>query len=350
MNYVSKLISILGVLAISCLTPYDFYSESFDRNLIITGQISNLAERNVVQIGITRGTNALPQSVSNAQVKLVDENKTEYLYSEDYNRPGFYFLTQFAGEPGKTYHLHIRTVEGKTYQSLPEKMPDQVGTVSTSSTVAEEQVIGTEGGATRLPFLKIYANTELEKSNLPTLLKWSIEETFILSPTDFPDIMGSIPPPCYITQRADPQRITLFDGQNVGATEIKDQLVGSRLIDWTFLEKHSLTVYQSSITKEAFEYWRQVNILANQVGSIFDSPPAKITGNLFNTTNSSESVLGYFQATLETSDRFVTYPYELPFPLLLDDCDFRGYNVNYLPRCLNCLTVPNSSYERPFWF
>ena len=57
------------------------------------------------------------------------------------------------------------------------------------------------------------------------------------------------------------------------------------------------------MTRDAIEYWRKVNILANQVGSIFDTPPAEINGNIKNLNNQDEKVYGYFQTVNETYHR-----------------------------------------------
>lgn len=350
MGRVATLIATISLVAFSCLTPIDFGADDTAGYVVIAGQISTLPERNAVRVGRTNGTNALPTPISGANVVLKDEtNDNAYTFLETPDDPGKYVLPTLPGSPGNTYHLEVITPNGIFYQSRPERLPKGAGSLVTSYQVVEESVTGVEGGVLNLPFIKLFASSELDEANSPHLLKWSVEETFLLSPTDFPDIMGFIPPPCYVTGNADPQRIALYNGEEINAGEIKETLVGSRLIDWTFLEKHYLTIYQSALTKGAYEYWQQVNILANQVGSIFDSPPARIAGNI-STGNARELVLGYFQATNETYDRLVLYPYELPFPLLLEGCTFRGWDVRYLPRCLDCLSIPNSSYERPTWF
>jgi hypothetical protein len=183
-------------------------------------------------------------------------------------------------------------------------------------------------------------------------LKWGVEEVFLLSPTDFPDPFGSIPPPCFVVQNADPQRIVLFDGSEVSVTSINNILVASRLIDWTFLERHYFTTYQSAITKDAYEYWRKVNIVANQVGTIFDTPPASIVGNIVSEENPNEKTLGYFQAVNQTYNRFFVFPSDLPFTLAVTTCDFTGSwnSLEYPARCIDCTSVRNSSYIRPDWF
>jgi hypothetical protein len=53
------------------------------------------------------------------------------------------------------------------------------------------------------------------KPKLPSRWKWGIEGSFLLSPTVFPDPFNAIPPPCFVVQNADPQRITLFNGEEL---------------------------------------------------------------------------------------------------------------------------------------
>jgi hypothetical protein len=181
-------------------------------------------------------------------------------------------------------------------------------------------------------------------------LRWNVDEAFLLTPTDFPDPFAYVPPPCFVAQNADPQRVSLFNGDQITQNSFDHMLVASRLVDWTFLERHYLTTYQSSITKAAFDYWTKVNILANNSGSIFDTPPAEIQGNIVNINDANEKVHGYFQAVNQTYDRFFLLPADFPFRLLFEGCVFESFSTSYPNRCLECLTVRNSSYRRPAWF
>lgn len=159
-------------------------------------------------------------------------------------------------------------------------------------------------------------------------MKWNVTEDYLLTPTYFPLPPGlppNLPPPnCYIAQKVDGQRIAIFDATKISSSSVNKQLVATREIDWTFLEKHYFTTYQSSLTKNAYEYWLKANLLANQVGSIFDTPPAELSGNLVSISNPSEKVWGYFQAVNQTSKRKAFYKSDLPFPLLVRVCDFTG--------------------------
>ena len=343
-----KLIWLL--LFSSCLSPFDFPTENIGGRVVISGQISPLQEQSIVQLGLTAAQERLPFPVSGATVTLFDDANESRAYEEDPLSPGSYLLATGLGIPGRTYHIQVIMPTGEVYESVPEKMPDVVGELTTSYEISFEEFTDFEGAVSNQPFVKIYSNTILPSTPVPTYLKWSVEEAFLLSPTDFPDIAGYVPPPCFIVQNADPQTIALFNGAELKTTMITNLLIGSRLVDWTFLEKHYFNSYQSSLTIEAYEYWRKVNIVSNHVGSIFDTPPAEITGNIQRIDNPADKVLGYFQATNQTYDRIVLLPFNLPFPLLMETCTYDPNKFQYLQRCLNCLTVRNSSYRRPEWF
>ncbi len=344
-----KLVCLL--LLGSCLTPVDFSTERIGGTLVVGGQISTIPEQNIIQLGLTADSERLPVPLSGAYLLLSDDQNQSASYYEDPNNPGTYILPDMQGVPGRTYTLQINLPDGAVYQSAPERIPATSGQVTTRYEFIQEEYTDAEGIVSLEWFIKIYANSQLPVAEVPAYLKWSVEEVFLLSPTDFPDPFGHIPPPCFIAQNADPQRIALFDGDKLQSTSIENLLVGSRVIDWTFQEKHYFTTYQTSLTKEAYEYWRKVNILANQVGSIFDTPPATITGNILNVNRPSEKALGYFQATNQVYDRFVIYQDNLPYRLLTSTCTYDGRVFSLYPqRCLDCTSVRNSSYNRPEWF
>jgi hypothetical protein len=339
---------MLFVGLFSCISQIEIPIDVTGGRLVVSGKISTISDQNILELGISVDSYRLPIPLSGASVKLLDDSGTSYPYSQ--TTAGVYMLSGINGIQGRSYHIEIKLPNGKLYKSLPEKLPTVTKLDSVNYEITNESVVDFEGVVTQKKFYKIYVNATLASSN--TYLRWSVGEAFLLSPTDFPDPFGSIPPPCFIVQNADPQRVVLVDGSTFSTNTIKKQLIASREIDWTFIEKHYFTTYQSSITKDAYEYWRKVNILANQVGSIFDTPPAEIVGNVVNVNDPSEKVLGYFQSINQTFNRKAFYSTDLPFPLLGSKCDFDGdfSELHYPTRCIDCTSVRNSSFKRPSWF
>jgi hypothetical protein len=341
---------VFALLVSGCLSPIEIDTIKRGGTLTVEGQVSTIADQNYVKLGNTAETERLPIPLPFATIILLDDLGNSYPYHEDSLNVGSYLLNGFAGIPGRTYHIQVTTPSGETYESIPETIPFQSGEVVTSYEIIQEGYTDFEGAVSTESFVKIRCNATLPTSEEPTYLRWSIQEDFLFSPTDFPDPFGVIPPPCFISQNADPQAIVLVNGNNVSTPTIENLIIGTRIVDYSFFEKHYFTTYQSAITKEAHEYWRQVDILANQTGSIFDTPPAEIKGNIFNVDDPNEKVFGFFQAANQTYDRFFMLPEDIPFPIQMESCTYVWYKAEYPNRCLDCLSVRNSSYRRPDWF
>jgi hypothetical protein len=342
---------IMLVCADGCLSRIDIPIDRAEPQLVIFGQISSIAENSIIQIGTTAQTDRLPIPVVDALVAVYDESDHFFDFSPIPEQPGTYIGIGAEGLTGKHYYVEVILPSGRTYRSKPELLPEKVGNCTTYYEFADENYTDGDGTVTLRHFLKIYADANLPASADPLYLRWHVQEDYLFSPTDFPDVFGTIPPPCYISQNAEPQRIVLHNGAEVQTAVLPNLLLASRLIDPSFHERHYFTTYQTSLTREAFDFWNQVRLTASQVGSIFDTPPAKIRGNLYNINDSDEMVHGYFQAVNQSYDRFFTLPSDLPFTLQRY-CLYapeRAEN-DYPSECMDCLRAPNSSYRRPSWF
>jgi hypothetical protein len=336
------------ILCVSCLEPFTFRADSTPGLVVISGQVSNLVDRNIIQIGTTTNTLQVPIPYSGAFVQAIDEQGNAITYSEQ-TKKGVYF-GNVAGEPGRTYYLRVQLGD-KVYESATEKMPLSAGTIDASYEFSTHQVVDGEGTARIVANIEIYGDSELPPDDEANYFRWNTEEVYVIIPTDFPDVFGTVPPNCYVTKPVDAQRVTLYNGDEVSGKSIERQFLLTRPIDQSFHARHAFTVFQSAITRETHEYWRKVNILANQVGSIFDSPPAKLSGNIRNVSDDNENVLGYFQATNQTFSRVFLFASDLPVTLPRY-CDFdlnRSYG-DYPQECLNCLSANGSSYTKPEWF
>lgn len=342
---------ILATIVVGCLSPLDRFSDYTGGELVISGQISSIPETNIVYVARTSDSERLPEPLSGAEVLLYEDGALVQTYIEDFEVPGKYVLPGFAGFPGRTYHIDIILPGGQTFTSAPERMPEVIGKDEISHTIEPREFIDGDGTLSERFFVNIFNTHSLPSSSQNVFLKWHVEEVYALTPTDFPDPFNDVPPTCYIAQSVDPQRIVLFSSETSTATSIPDLPLVSRQIDPSFKERHYFTTYQSSMTREAYDYWKKVDVVANQNGSIFDTPPARIQGNIKSVADADITVHGYFQAVNQRMNRFYLLPDDLPFRLT-EHCEYRAERdfLDYPRECLDCLSARNSSHNRPSWF
>lgn len=342
--------SLVALVLVGCLSRIQLDVDPTSGRVVVSGQVSTIADQNRVQLGTTFGPNRLPEPISNALVIVHDNFGTGVVWPEDPDQPGVYRQQNYVAVPGGEYFVEVVLPDDRTFKSVPERMPEPIADVEAYYTIEEDMFTDREGTVSTHPFVKVYANNLLPES--PAFIRWSVEECYVLRPTDFPDPFGFVPPPCYILTNPDPQRIVLYNGLEQSAERLDNLLVASRLLDRSFFDRHYFSVYQSSLTREAFDYWRKVDVVSNRVGSIFDTPPAMITGNIFDVNDPESTALGYFQAVNQTLDRFFLLPSDITIPIPYKDCLYQpGRSVeDYAAECLNCLSLRYSSHVRPDWF
>jgi hypothetical protein len=331
-------------LLIGCVTPINIELENRNGIIAIYGQVSTQARRNYVTVGSTAGLGRVPFPIEGARIEVVNEFGDTTLF-DSMEKPGVYIRHGFTAIPGVAYHLRVTLRTGQTIVSTPDLTPAEVGTDSVSFELSSESLTDSGGGVSNLNWVNVWTIPKGTGSGNLLHLRWSVDEIYMIQPTDFPDISGFIPPPCYITQPADPQRVTL---RNANSEAKSRMLVAKRHVDKSFHVRHYFLTYQSSLSPAAYEYWRKVHLLANQTGTIFDVPGASLPGNLSMSGDDETKVFGYFNAVNESMTKFFLVQGNFPQPFL-PYCEYsseRAYTT-YPPECLDCLLESNSSYTEP---
>lgn len=345
-----RLWPVLVPFMAACLSPVfpDVDPAAGGGRVVISGQISTLEGRTIAEIGLTSAEGSRPEPVSGAAVYVAGNGGLRIALSDHPEIPGKYECSGCAGVPGETYHLEARMPDGRRFRSDDETMPVSGGSDQLSNEMVLEEYIDFDGALMQDPVIRIYTKPSLASG---AYFRWETEEVYLIRPTDYPDPFGSVPPDCFVTQAADPQRVVLFDGGRFTGVFPEPMLVASRSLDISFFYKHYFTVYLGSITEAAYDYWTDVRSVANQTGSIFDAPPARVEGNIRG--SGTTKAFGFFQASNESYERFAVQRSDLPkFAFINRWCDFdytRPYD-DYRPECLDCLSVRNSSHRRPEWF
>ncbi|AMQ55727.1 DUF4249 domain-containing protein [Algoriphagus sanaruensis] len=352
---------LVMLLAASCVEQISFPIDKLEKErLIVSGGISDLDEPQVVFLSVTTSEarepefsggyftlNDLPRPVRNATVSVRNEqNGAAYFFRE--TLAGRYELAEGnLFSPGESYFLQIE-IAGQTYRSRPQVMPEIIGSDLLSYEFDQDQV----GTNPEVNVVKIRSQVTLPEANGNYYLRWSVDEAYYWDLTFFPNPFNIPPPQCYVFDFPDPERITLLDGDlvnNPGGEA--EQLLAVRLVDQSFLSRHYFNVRQLSISEEAFTYWGKIRTLVNNTGSVFDTPPAPVRGNLYNVNDPEEVVLGFFEVAKGNMTRIYTTRADVPF-FLEKVCEYlpNKRRDQYEPTCLSCSVFPNSTNTAPKWW
>jgi hypothetical protein len=99
--------------------------------------------------------------------------------------------------------------------------------------------------------------------------------------------------------------------------------------------RYSLLVKQFTVSKNAYTFWNAVKESNSDDELLYSKQPYQVRGNVFNTSDDTEPVLGYFHVAGISEKRvFVDRP-KAPVPLRysvceLDEADFEAYGQRHM--------------------
>ncbi len=345
----SVIIFIILLTTTTCKDKYNFKVSASKGNLSVSAVITNLPGFQTIKLGTTAGPNFVPDPLTGAVVTISDElgNQEQLIDNGD----GQYVFTQqtVTGRLEGSYMLDIITPDGEHYQSTSEVMGKLVAKDSVYAIPAKESTISTEGVEISNYVVNVFLDTQLPKTTTTQYLRWAVDEVYCIIPTCVPGALRC-PDICYVYQpfsKFNLKIIKTSDYSQPGLTGIPLQ---KRDVDFTFMVRHFFNVTQYSMNEKAYNYWKNVELISARTGSIFDTPPATIPGNIHNVKNPSELVFGYFEVSAAELTRvFIDRGY---IPTDVTTCTWSFLYPEGTPYgyCRDCQSVKGSTITPPSWF
>lgn len=284
-------IILLMALGFSCEEPVPVELPNAERVLVFDAWIYHKAERQEIRISQsnTYFDNSAPTGIEGASVRILDEDGTEFIFTEDPDTTGVYFWlpanpTDSFGTIGKRYFLDV-SIEGNRYGAASQL--NDVPPVDSINWTLEEGLFGeddeyvAEFWASDLPgqgdayWIKSWRNGVY--LNKPSEITIAFDAGF--SPGGGADQDGKT----FIS----PIRTSV----NRDEVDANDEPVP----DWTEFGEDSLYVEINSITLEAWFFWQQVAIQTDRpggVGELFAESPANVGSNIV--AENGDQVVGFF--------------------------------------------------------
>ena len=326
LQFIRRSLSAVIVLGLTgCVDPYD-PSLSFDANLLVVSAIvTNLNEVQTISISRSRSTAdsaSITTPIRRAVVTVTVNGTTPVSLLEV--EPGIYqFPAGFRGEVGSTYQLRFQTTNGATYESSVETMGSVPPIIRSYDRFNPEGTKKTANGLP-IPANDIYIDVQDPANERNFYLwRWKLYE---------------IQSWCATCQQG---RYVVVDVGPVGAGPIdvigcvRDSTVGTtnlfdypcRGLCWDIFYTTSIDVFsdvytngqlqtghkvtsipiyqrnpalisvqQLSLSANAYRYYNLFAAQVQNTGTLADSPPAPLAGNIKNLADPTENVIGYFSA------------------------------------------------------
>ncbi len=330
----------------TCLDEIDLETPSDTPKLVVGGTITThpgpysifLAE----SADFVSGPAGTPDIVSGATVIIRDNQGHEEILTEFLNGEYRTANTGIQGVVGNTYQIEIQW-NGKTYMSQPETILPVVSAESLETEVRDIEELNEAGNFVNATKIDVKVNTFFPTSDNGSYLRWTSFGTY-----EYAEIgsQGNLNPDiCYVTEDVDFDNVAVASSNEVNGDFLEKQLVLTRNVDYRFTDNYCFSVVQHSITEAAYEFWSAVQEEFERTGNIFETPPSKIRGNVYNVNDDREEVLGFFSASAVDTIKILINgpeagnpsPQCVPFP-------------PGPPSCFNCLSLSNSTLTKPECF
>jgi hypothetical protein len=310
------LVSFLSMILImlSCVEPItpSLNEDDAEPVLVVDSKITDEEGPFKVKLTTSVPVNVMyyPEPLLEADVRISDDHGNVYQLVGD--KYGKYETAEknLKGVPGYSYSLHITTRDGMQYKSDTVTMQD----VPDIDNIYSEEVVRTsfeEGQANDETWLNILLDTHDPQG---TVKYWyfEFEETWeVKLLTD--DILVDHTPSgtvqyssrekisvndekvtCWVTMSSSSIRVTSTVSSPV------DEIKGFQLQSLGPAEDklhigYSILAKQSSISREQYDYWKQLMDANEDVGGIYDKIPSRVIGNI-TSSDGKIHALGNFSA------------------------------------------------------
>jgi len=334
---------LIGCLFPTCLDEIDLAAPAATPILTVSGNIYSAPGPYSIFLTesaeFSAGATGIPDVVSGATVKIMDDQGNEEILQEFENGEYRTAANGIRGTVGRSYQIELQ-VNGKTYQSRPEEMLPVISAESLDFEVNTGERLNDAGNFVNSTEVTVKVNTFFPPSESGSFLRWTTFGVY-----EYAEIgsQGNLNPQiCYITEDIDFDNVSVASSEVIEGDFLQQQPVITRVVDFRFTARYCFNVVQQSITESAYNFWSAVGAEFERSGNIFETPPGKIRGNIFNTADEREEVLGYFSAAavdtinilIEGKEVGNPIPQCRPFP--------RGPES-----CTNCLLIDNSTRTKP---
>ena len=329
---------LLLIFLISCEEKYwPELDNKYEDLLVVAGMITNNPGPYTINLSLSTTVRSPKQiPLSGYELIITDDSGQEETLTE--NNAGEYSTSPsgIQGVIGRKYQLTINAPDGRTYKSEFEELMIPTGIESVYAEVEYREDLNYYH---ELAGYQFYLDT-YHAENDSNYYFWQLEATykyrsdflirfifdhFTLSPFPKPDSLQI----CWKTDKI--QKLFLYNTLDLSEPKITRFPLHYVTTETRELSiRYSLLVKQFSITEKAYNFWSSVKEQNVEQGALYTKQPYQIRGNLVNTENPDEPVLGYFLVAGVSEKRIYVGRPQTPvlmyYPVcVITDADIEGF-------------------------
>lgn len=304
-----RLLQILAITMGSCVEPFDIPVRNDQVSfLVVDGYINTQTHTATVTLSraIPLSEEAAFPGEQGADVLIEGEDGEGYNLIAEGN--GVYQLTNPAFTNNKRFRLHITTANQNQY-------------ISEFITTREAPPIAAIGWTGEADGLSIKISSE-DESNSTRYYRWEYSETWRYESHFGSEFKFENGKPvtrtaseqlktCYRTENS--ERIIIGTTTGFSADKFVDQpVIFVPVASAKTKFEYSAHIKQYALSKEAYEYWEQLRTNTESLGGLFDPQPGELRGNIRNTEDPTEPVIGLFDGGAAAEKRVFLKYEDLP--------------------------------------
>lgn len=307
-SFIAFSLSVLYIF-FSCEEEFEPEITKYENLLVVDALLTNLPGPHSVKLTYTYSYDeSKADIITGAEVYIIDNNGTKETLN--YTSDGNYCTSSsFVGVVGISYNLVI-TLNGKIYESGFQKLLP-VNEIDSAYWARDEKLTD---GITEIG-IQLFADSKGDNSTNIRYSKWEFDETWEFEVESHLTLWDD-QRVCWQTQKSDNYYVTSTEGQN-GNDFKKEPLLFLDRYTTGLLIRYSANIFQKSISKEVYDFYKLLDEQQANGGSLFEKTPVHIEGNITCTSNSDEPVLGLFEVSAVTTKRLFIANEDIPSDLIL---------------------------------
>lgn len=281
-------ISILFLVISSCISPFEPNIEKYEEVLVVDGGISNIPGSVYVKLSKTSVyTDRREKLLNSAKITLIDDLGN--MYDLENTSVGYYTLpdSTFSGQIGRSYKIHVETIDGIICESEFEPINDPIPLDSirySFKSGSNDVEMGVQ--------ISVDVNN---RNNANSNFYWEYNETWKY---EVPYVSNLEPNSSVCYKSVKPPHFIIASTKNLSQNSFSDYPIYfiNNTTNRLFI-KYSVIITQHTITDRNYLYYQNLIEVNESNGSLFDKTPVTLTGNMRNLSDPEQPILGNFQVS-----------------------------------------------------